>query len=423
MNVLKWIRNNDFVFNVSKLITGTALGQLITLLFSPILTRLYTSDDFGILAVYFSVASILSVVITLRLDMAVVLPNDDHEAVDLVILGMIVSFLLSFFLLIIIMIFSNHIYTIIGHPELGFYLYLVPLSTFFYGTYQMLSYWNSRIKKFNQLAISKTVKEMSTGIIQLNMGVIYYVGALGLVLGQIAGNAGAASYLFAKVFNQLRARIIIGILKNLGLVFQKYKKFPLYTSWTSLVSSISQNIPAILLAFLYSPATAGFYAVATRVLTVPSVLIGDSVRQVYYQKASALNNQGESIINIFRKSTLYLSLIAITPIGIIIIWGEPLFRIVFGPTWGEAGLFASILSIWLFFSFMNPPSTVTVLIMGLNRLQLILELLLLIFRVIAIAAGYIFYNDVLMSLLFFSIIGAIYQISFITFIYVRLKKS
>lgn len=423
MNVVKWIRNNDFVLNVFKLITGTALGQMITLLVSPILTRLYTSDDFGILAVYFSVASILSVMISLRLDMAVVLPSDEDEAVDLVLLGLIVSLVLSFFLLIIFLIFHNNIVELIGHPELGFYLYLVPLSTFFYGSYQVLSYWNSRIKKFNQLAISKTVKEMSTGIIQLSMGAIYYVGALGLVLGQIAGNAGAASYLFVKVFNQLRSRIITGIWKNLSSVFQKYKKFPLYTSWTSLVSSTSQNIPAILLAFLFSPATAGFYAIATRVLTVPSILIGNSVRQVYYQKASDLNNRGESIINIFRKSTLYLSLIAITPMGIIIIWGEPLFRFVFGPTWGEAGIFGSILAIWLFFSFMNPPSTVTVLILGLNRLQLIFELLLLIFRVIAILAGYIFYNNVLMSLLFFSIVGAVYQISFIIFIYFKLKNS
>jgi len=423
MNVVKWIKNNDFVLNVFKLITGTALGQMITLLVSPILTRLYSSDDFGILAVYFSVASILSVMISLRFDMAVVLPSDDDEAVDLVLLGLIVSFVLSFLLLILFLIFHNNIVELIGHPELGFYLYLVPLSTFFYGIYQLLSYWNSRVKKFNQLAISKTLKEISTAIIQLSLGTIYYAGALGLVLGQIAGNIGAANYLLIKLFNRLKSRMITGIWENLKSVFQKYKKFPLYTSWASLVSSISQNIPAILLAFLFSPATAGFYAVATRVLTVPSILIGNSVRQVYYQKASALKNQNESIFNIFKKTTLYLSLIAITPMGIIIIWGEPLFRFVFGPTWGEAGIFGSILAIWLFFSFMNPPSTVTVLILGLNRLQLILELLLLIFRVIAILAGYIFYNNVLMSLLFFSIVSAVYQISFMTFIYLKLKKN
>lgn len=423
MNVLKWIRNSDFVINVAKLITGTAFGQLITLLVSPILTRLYTSDDFGTLAVYFSVASILSVMITLRFDMAVVLPSDEDEAVDLVLLGLIVSLILSFFLLIIFLIFHNNIMELIGHPELGFYLYLVPVSTFFYGTYQMLSYWNSRTKKFNQLAISKTVKELSTGLIQVSMGAIHYGGALGLVLGQIAGNAGAANYLLIKVFNRLNSRMITGICEHLKSVFQKYKKFPLYTSWTSLVSSISQNIPAILLAFLYSPASAGFYAVATRVLTVPSILIGNSVRQVYFQKASVLYNQGESIIDIFKKTTLYLSLIAIIPMSVVIIWGEPLFKFVFGSTWSDAGIFASILSIWLFFSFMNPPSTVTVLLLGRNRLQLILETFLLIFRVISILAGHLIYNDIMMSLLFFSIVGAVYQISFMTFIYVKLKKG
>jgi O-antigen/teichoic acid export membrane protein len=361
--------------------------------------------------------------ISLRFDMAVVLPSDEEEAVDLVILGLIVSFVLSFFLIIIFLILRNYISEIIGHPELRFYLYLVPLSTFFYGSYQVLSYWNSRMKKFNQLAISKTVKELSTALIQLSMGALYYAGALGLVLGQIAGNAGAAGYLIVKAFHHINNRINTRIWYNLRSVFQKYKKFPLFTTWASLVSAVSQNVPAILLAILYSPASAGYYAIATRVLTIPSILIGNSVRQVYFQQASSLNNQGKSIINIFRNSTLYLSLIAIIPMGIMIIWGEPLFRFVFGPTWGEAGIFASILSIWLFFSFMNPPSSVTVLILGLNRLQLIWELSLLIFRIFAIFAGYFFYNNVLMSLIFFSGVGAIYQISFITYIYYRLKKS
>ena len=355
--------------------------------------------------------------------MAVVLPSNENEAIDIVLLGIIVSFALSFILFITFVIFKIPILELIGHSELGFYLYLIPLSTFFYGSYQMLSYWKSRIKKYNELAKSKTIKEFGTAIVQLSMGTIYYAEALGLVLGQIAGNFSSTIYLFSKEFTYFKKRIISGLWENLISVFKKYKKFPLYTSWTSLTSSLSQNIPAILIAFLFTPAIAGFYAVATRVMTIPSILIGNSVRQVYYQKASALNNQNKSILDIYTKSTLSLFLVAILPMSVILIWGESIFIFVFGPTWGEAGLFASILTIWLFFSFMNPPSTVTVLILGLNRLQLILESMMLIFRIIAIFAGYLFYKDVMISLIFFSLIGGIYQISFIIFIYIRLKKS
>jgi lipopolysaccharide exporter len=421
MNVATWIRKNEFILNVSKLITGTALGQLITLLVSPILTRLYTSSDFGILAVYFSFASILSVIITLRFDMAILLPVEEEEAIDLVILGLVVSFVLSCFLFTNFWIFNTYIIEIINHPEVEFYLYLIPLSTFFYGSYQVLSYWETRIKKYNQLAISKTVKELSTAITQLSMGTIYYSGALGLVSGQISGNAIATGYLFSKTLNQINSRLIKGLWKNLRNVFQKYKKFPLYTSWASLVSAISQNIPAILLALLYSPAIAGFYAIASRVLTVPSILIGNSVRQVYYQKASFLRNNDEQISNIFKKTTLYLALIAFIPVVIVIIWGEPLFTIIFGPTWGEAGLYASILSIWLFFSFMNPPTNVNFLILELNRLQLILEFLILIIRILALLIGYFIYNNVLMSLMLFSAVGAFYQLSLIIYMYFKLK--
>ena len=422
MRIVKWVKKSDFVLNVFKLITGTALGQLITLLVSPILTRLYTSNDFGILAVYFSIASILSVVITLRLDMAILLPADEEKAIDLVILGLFVSFSLSCFLFVIFLIFHQDIIRVIGHAELGFYLYLVPLSTFFYGSYQVLNYWDSRIKEFNQLAISKTMKELGTAITQLGMGIIQS-GALGLISGQISGNAIATGYLFIKAINQMSRRLIKGLWRNLISVFQQYKKFPLFTSWASLVSAISQNIPAILLAVLYSPATAGYFAVASRVLTVPSILIGNSVRQVYFQEASSLKIRNEKLMPIFKKTTLSLVYIAIIPIVIVILWGEPLFKIVFGSSWGEAGLFASILSIWLFFSFINPPTNTNFLILELNRLQLILEFVILLFRIIAILLGYLIYNNVFLSLIFFSGAGALYQISLIVYMYFKLKES
>jgi O-antigen/teichoic acid export membrane protein len=174
---------------------------------------------------------------------------------------------------------------------------------------------------------------------------------------------------------------------------------------------------------MFSPASAGFYAVASRVMMIPSILIGDSVRQVYYQKVSDLTNQKKSILNTYTKTTLSLFLMALLPISVIIIWGESLFRIIFGPGWGEAGMYASLLSIWILFSFMNPPSTVTILILGLNRLQLLLETLLLILRILSIWAGYYFYNDIIISILFFSAVGGLYQISFMFFIYTRLRNS
>jgi O-antigen/teichoic acid export membrane protein len=417
-----WIKKSEFAGNVSKLVAGTALGQLITILVSPILTRLYSADDFGILAVYFSISSILSVIISLRFEMAIVLPDEEEEAIDLVLLGLILSFLLSFIILLIFMFLQKEIVTLIGHPEIGLYLYFVPLSTLFYGSYQVLSYWMSRIKQFKDLAVSKTVKETGMAGIQLSMGWIIYTGAMGLITGQIAGNAFATGVLLIKSYKQIKKRLLSDLVINLKNIFYKYKKFPVYTSWATLINSLSQNIPALLLAVFFLPATAGYYAIATRVLTVPSILIGNSVRQVYYQQASSLYNEGKSIFKLYKKVTTQLGLLAIIPTGVLILFGKPLFEIIFGLSWGEAGIFASILALWLFFGFMNPPAMVTVFILEINQLHLIWEFLLLIFRILAIYIGYAIFDNLYYSIGLFSLVGVVFNLFLIATIYFKLKK-
>ncbi|MCK4560822.1 MAG: oligosaccharide flippase family protein [Calditrichia bacterium] len=423
MNIANWLKKNVFVLNVLKLITGTALGQVITVLVSPILARIYTPEDFGILAVYISVVAILAVVICLRFELAIMLPEKKEEASDLVILGILIAALISLCLLFIFIIFNKNISVLIGHPELSFYLCLVPLSTFFYGSFQVFSYWMSRSQKFNQLAAAKTTKEAAIAGTQLSLGAFLQAGAFGLVAGQIAGNATATAILLVKSINQIRKRFYSAIFNNLKTVFIKYKKFPLFSSWAALLNAISQNIPAILFAFLFSPSVAGLYAIAIRVLHMPTALIGNSVKQVYYQKASEIYNENQSVLRIFLKTTQLLALIAVIPFLIVILWGEPIFTFVFGSQWGLAGKYASVLSFWLFFGFINPPSVITIYLLELNKIQLIWEIFLLIFRVLAIYAGFILFKDVIVSISLFTIVGILFNFILIGIAFTKLKKE
>jgi O-antigen/teichoic acid export membrane protein len=423
MNAINLLKSNDFMANVLKLIAGTALGQLITVLISPVLTRIYTPDDFGILAIYVSIVSIISVIISLRYETAIMLPDENDEAVDLVILSTGIAFGLSLFFLLVIIFFNQKIVDLIEHPELSFYLYLIPLSTFFFGSFQILSYWMSRIENFSYLAISKTTKESTAAGTQLLWGGFIYSGPIGLIAGQIAGNMMGAGMLFFRSINQITKNLKPGLFKNLKYVFFKYKQFPLYTSWATLINALSQNIPALLLAFFFSPATAGFYAVATRVISIPAALIGTSVRQVYFQKASMIYNEGLSIYQLFKKTTLQLVLLGIIPFTIIIIWGSSLFAFILGPSWEEAGIYASILSLWLFFTFINPPSVMSLFILKLNKTHLIYEILLLIFRVIALITGFLVNNNVLLSLGLYTIVGIIFNLILIGVIHFNLTKK
>ena len=281
----------------------------------------------------------------------------------------------------------------------------------------------TRLQRFNFLAVSKSAKEAAGSATQLGWGIFLYPGAFGLILGQISGNAFGFFFLLRTVCKQLRQRLTAGLVYRLKEVLIAYKKFPIYTSWATLINSTSQNIPALLLAVFFSPAIAGYYALATRVISLPVALIGNSVRQVYFQKATEIYNRGDHLFPIFIKTTLNLALLGLFPIVIIIIWGEPLFAFVLGAEWGEAGRFAAILSFWLFFAFVNPPTVSNLLILKQNRIQLIWEILLLLFRVLALVVGAYIYDDVYITLGLFTIAGIIFNFLLIAYMFRFLKKN
>ncbi len=422
MNLISKVKNSTFAINVIKLITGTALGQTIIVLASPLLTRIYSPDAFGLLAVYVSIVSILSVIISLRYESAIVLPKDDRKAQDLALLSMGIAFGFSLLLFLISSIFNKQLTELIGYPEFSLYLYLIPLSTFFYGSFQTLSYYMTREQRFNQLALSNTLKGIGTAGAQISWGVILQPGAFGLILGQIAGNGFASLYLIYSSFRLLMSRITPNIWRNLKVVLFEYKLFPLFTSSTTFINAISQNMPALLLALFFSPAVAGFYAVAARVMMVPIGLIGNSVRQVYYQRASELFNQGKSIYPLYKKMTMNLALIGILPACIVLILGENIFRFVLGSSWGEAGVYASIITLWQYFMFINRPSAASLLILKLNHIQLIMDSITLILRLLALLAGALIFKDIYITLGLFTIVGIIFNLFLISYVNFKLRK-
>ena len=83
--------------------TGTGLAQAIPIAISPILTRIYTPEEFGVFALYMAIASILTVLVTGRYEMAILLPKKDRDAMSLVALSIALSFFISIILLIIVL--------------------------------------------------------------------------------------------------------------------------------------------------------------------------------------------------------------------------------------------------------------------------------------------------------------------------------
>ena len=82
---------SEFSRNVLTLMTGTTIAQAIPIAISPILTRIYTPEDFGILALFVAISTIFGSIANGRYELAIMLPKKDEDAINIFALGFIVN--------------------------------------------------------------------------------------------------------------------------------------------------------------------------------------------------------------------------------------------------------------------------------------------------------------------------------------------
>ena len=139
---------SDFGKNVVTLMTGTTIAQILPVALTPILTRIFSPEEFGAFAFFASIISFLLVFSSGRYEQAIVLPKTDKEAIN--ILGLCFSLLGTFTILLYLILFLFHDFFInlINAPALDIWLWIVPPTLFFAGSYRILTFWSNRKKRF-----------------------------------------------------------------------------------------------------------------------------------------------------------------------------------------------------------------------------------------------------------------------------------
>lgn len=347
----------SFALDVLTLSGGATLAQILTILSVPVLTRLYQPENFGVWALYSSITSIISVIICLRYEYSIMLPESDEDAVNLLGVSFLAIGVITSLTLVIIWSFKELIINVLNSPQIGNYLWLVPPFVLVNGIFLALNSWNSRTKLFKRLSISRVSSSVSTIATQIIIGILYKKSPSGLITGSLSGQSVATFMLAGQIWRDDRSLIRKSLnWKKMYEVLKRYRKFPLVDSFSALMNSISWQLPAFLLAAFFSPAIVGFYSIGFRLLQMPMSLIGSSISQVFFQRASRAASSGNLSVlaeNVFK----ILVIIGMFPILVLTIVGSDVFTVVFGKAWAEAGIYTQILGFWAFVWFISSPLT------------------------------------------------------------------
>ncbi|WP_051904435.1 lipopolysaccharide biosynthesis protein [Hippea jasoniae] len=371
---------SEFAKNVLTLMTGTTIAQAIPIAISPILTRLYTPEDFGIFALFVSITSILGSIASGSYEYAIMLPKKDEDAINIVALGIIITTIFSFIIFLVVLFFNNKIVKLLNNKEISLWLYFIPLAVLLTGFYNVLNYWNNRKKYYKDLAKATVIKSIANTITQLSLGFIK-VGASGLISGQVISQMFANGKLFKNLIKE--KTILKKINKNSILfLFKRYIKFPKYSLPNVLIDSFREQGFNILISSVYNITTLGQYYLAQRMLKLPMSIIGSSISQVFLQKMSVVDKR--ELFNLswnFVKKALIISLPIFT---VVYFFAGDLFIIIFGEKWKTAGDIASILSFWICLTFVSSPLSNIFIILEKQHIVLIYAIIYAIVPIVLI---------------------------------------
>lgn len=416
------LKNNIFFQNIAVVAGGNVTAKLIGIIAAPIITRLYTPEDYGIFSVFLSVVGVVGSLATLRYAVTIPIAKEEKLADNILKLCFLITLSLSIVWFIGIALFGKFFTVQFSAEQLQPYLWLMPVVFLGKGVYEALNNWAVRTRKFRLITRTKVSQGVSSAGVKISLGAMG-VTPLGLFLGHIAQEAAGITSLFSKLV-QLKPELLKTFSwSGIKYAAKRYKKFPLVQSWSQLLLALGTQLPVLLIGAFYGVEVVGIFGLAQNMINMPMDLIGQSVAQVYYAEISKYGkNNPKKIYKLSVSIIKKLFWVGLIPIGLLIAFGPWVFKLVFGPEWLDAGVYARFLSILILTRFISSPIANIFNVYEKQSLQLTLNIVRVVLVFVVFYTSNLFNLSALNSIGIYSILMTVYY-AFLTIIVLRVVKK
>lgn len=389
--------------NMAVLVSGSVVARGVALATMPVITRIYTPDHMGVLSVFTSMTEILIPLGTLRYSAAIPLPRKDGTAANLFALCMVLLATVSLVTGLVLWFFAPILLQWFSMSELLPFWWLVVPAIAGAGFYEVLSVWAMRDKSFNALSKSIIWQSAFSSGVKIGLGLLGFK-PLGLLIGQVMSQASGCTSLTANFYPRLKAALQQVSVKRMTFVLKRYADFPAFRLPSQFLLAFSASAPLLFSAMLFGKETTGQLGLALTTIALPIALFGNTTGQAYYAEIAKIGPKNPDKIHQITKSvTRKLFLIAIPPFLLLLLAGPWLFTIVFGKTWGEAGLFARILSVYLLSQFVSNPLMNVLNIFNRQRLFLSFNVVRSVLILIIFGSAWLLSLNATVTIIFYSI--------------------
>ena len=390
--------------NMGMLFGAAAGAQLFGLLASPFITRLFAPDSFGVLALFLSYATAIGTISCLRYDQALMLPRHDRDALPLLALSFLVGTAIALACAALIHWQGPQFLAITGGDALQPWFPFVPLFSWLVGTNQALRHWLARQRGFGDLARLNLARGILAPLTTIAAGITGFLGPSGLLLGRFVSiGAQSAGMAFAGGKRCWREIGIRRTSRALLPAAKRHWRFPALDTPSVLIYNIGKEIPVFLLTFFLGETVTGYYGLTILVLQAPVALVLAAVGQVLYQHASAMQAAGDQLSGLLEETLRYIITVGLLPAAVLACSGPALFSVFFGSRWHEAGAYAAALAPWLLAMMASNATAVLFRTLERQELDLFINVLLLVVRVLALLVGAHLFADPILAMVLLSL--------------------
>ena len=334
-----------FVRHVGGLSLGTIAGQIILLLASPVLTRIYTPSEYGSFSAMLGVATLLATLCSLSYPIAIPLASTEREASDLFWVTFTVGLVIAPLSTALTALVASNLGTTSIPTTLWVASATTALAIAVWGGLRAIG---ARANRFKSVATSGVADSGMQASGQLALGQFSW-GSVGLAGGYLAGKIAAIVILLWGTKDSRHAPD-----RPLAAA-RRWIRYALLFTPITLLNQASVTAVSPFVAGLYGAAAAGQFALAMRMLAVPSALLGQAIATVFFPEIARMTREGLPTLPAVLAVANGLSSFALPIFGLTLLLGPELFSVLFGVEWRGAGVAAAILSPWLALSLVSSP--------------------------------------------------------------------
>lgn len=380
---IRSILKNDFVRNVLTLLSWNSLAQVITLVSIPILTRIYTPEEFGLVALFIGMVNVFAVASNGQYDLAIVLPKRNGQAFHLLVGSVFLALIFSIITLFIVVVFFDRLSGIFEVDVYKKIIWLLPLAVFLVASHKSLTSWYNRSRAYRLIGANRLIQNSGQTGVRLGRN-FFSNGHWGLVVGFFAGEVISWGVMVIQILKKEFWRLKYLSIKSIIKSFREYLNFPLFLMPMGILNTFSTYLLVFALSLVTSSTMVGHYERAWRVINFPLSLISSSFGSVFYEKMNRTSSRRKFYLFSYF-GNLFLALLILFPIAI---WGEAIFTFVLGTEWSIAGKIARYILPLTVFGFATQCVSTIFSVVKKNQILLIWQIVYL-----GLAIGWIIFAE------------------------------